>query len=267
MRPQIAIPSEEVQITAIRAQGAGGQNVNKVANAAHLRFDIAASSLPAEVRERLLKLDDRRISKEGIVIIKAQEFRSLEKNRTEAMRRLAGTGQQRRSAAEEAPADQADPEFGRQTPGVQGPPFAAQGRARLARDRIAAVPASWHRCHAHFRTYSMLRLTEIKLPLDHPADALRAAICQRLGIAEDELVGHTVFRRSFDARKKTAIALIYTVDVEVSDETEVLARLGGERNIMPTPDTTLPLRRPGARRPVGAPGGHRHRPLRPVRRR
>ena len=90
MRHQIAILSEEVQITAIRAQGAGGQNVNKVANAVHLRFDIAASSLPAEVRERLLKLEDRRISKDGIVIIKAQEFRSLEKNRAEAMRRLQG---------------------------------------------------------------------------------------------------------------------------------------------------------------------------------
>jgi ribosome-associated protein len=90
VRPQIAILSEEVQITAIRAQGAGGQNVNKVANAVHLRFDITASSLPAEVRERLLKLDDRRISKDGIIIIKAQEFRSLEKNRAEAMRRLQG---------------------------------------------------------------------------------------------------------------------------------------------------------------------------------
>ena len=88
MRPQIAIPPEEVRISAIRAQGAGGQNVNKVANAVHLRFDIAASSLPAEVRERLLKLDDRRISKDGIIIIKAQEFRSLEKNRAEALRRL-----------------------------------------------------------------------------------------------------------------------------------------------------------------------------------
>jgi ribosome-associated protein len=90
VRHQIAILSEEVQITAIRAQGAGGQNVNKVANAVHLRFDITASSLPAEVRERLLKLEDRRISKDGIVIIKAQEFRSLEKNRAEAMRRLQG---------------------------------------------------------------------------------------------------------------------------------------------------------------------------------
>ena len=90
MRPRIIIPPEEVEITAIRAQGAGGQNVNKVASAAHLRFDIKASSLPEVIRERLLKLEDRRISKEGIVIIKAQEFRSLEKNRGEAMRRLQG---------------------------------------------------------------------------------------------------------------------------------------------------------------------------------
>ncbi len=90
MRPHFPIPPAEVEITAIRAQGAGGQNINKVANAAHLRFDINASSLPTEIRERLLKLDDRRISKDGIVIIKAQEFRSLEKNRTEAMRRLQG---------------------------------------------------------------------------------------------------------------------------------------------------------------------------------
>lgn len=88
MRPAIVIPSEEVEITAIRAQGAGGQNVNKVSNAAHLRFDIAASSLPEEIRERLLRLHDQRISKEGVLIIKAQEFRSLEKNRLEALRRL-----------------------------------------------------------------------------------------------------------------------------------------------------------------------------------
>ena len=88
MRPAIAIPPEEVEITAIRAQGAGGQNINKVSNAAHLRFDIGASSLPEEIRDRLLKLHDQRISKDGVLVIKVQAFRSLEKNRAEALRRL-----------------------------------------------------------------------------------------------------------------------------------------------------------------------------------
>jgi len=88
MRSRLSVSLDEVEISAIRAQGSGGQNVNKVSCAVHLRFDIAASSLPEAVRERLLQLGDQRISKDGVVVIKAQEFRSLEQNRAEALNRL-----------------------------------------------------------------------------------------------------------------------------------------------------------------------------------
>jgi len=85
---QIIIPENEIEMHAVASQGSGGQNVNKVASAIHLRFDIRASSLPDSVKERLLNLNDQRITQEGIVVIKSQQYRTQERNRDEALKRL-----------------------------------------------------------------------------------------------------------------------------------------------------------------------------------
>ena len=126
----------ELHFTAIRAQGPGGQNVNKVSCAVHLRFDIRASSLPEAVKERLLQSPDQRVSRDGVIVIKAQASRSLEQNKLEAVARAAGAGGRCRAGAAAAQGDEADARLA--APPARGQVAARRGQGRARQGRLVS---------------------------------------------------------------------------------------------------------------------------------
>ena len=130
--PRVAVDAAEVEFTAVRSQGAGGQNVNKVSSAAHLRFDIAASSLPEAVKDRLRALPDQRISADGVVVIKAQTHRSLPRNQADALARLQALVDA--VAVPETPRRATKPTYGSRQRRLAGK--AQRGQVKAGRGRV-----------------------------------------------------------------------------------------------------------------------------------